>query len=366
MRQKTVRQKEIADLLGVSIATISRVLNDQPGVSPELREKVLDLIGQTNYSPDMRARSLATAATHTAAFVTHKFDDGAADDPFYPLILTGAEWYLSQYDYHILLAALEHETMVRPQTFAAFRERRIDGLILAGPYISTSFILHMLASNIPVVLVDNSLSQAPVNCIVSDDRGGAYAAACHLVEHGHKRIVCLTGPEGWASTSERIQGYAQAITEAGLEPAIVRSTDTTIAAGAIMMREALTKWPDLTAICAANDAMAIGAIRAARKAGRYVPDDVAVMGFDDISWAGINDPPLSTVHVYKRRMGQLAGQCLLDTIRDPTAAPTKTIVSTTLMIRQSCGCPEQPGSSQPAAGLEITDGSATKEVQEKP
>jgi len=358
MRQKTISQKEIAEQLGVSVATVSRVFNDQPGVSPELRGKVLDLMGQTNYSPNMMARSLATAMTHTAAFVTHKFDDGAVDDPFYPLILAGAESYLSQYNYHILLTALEHEAMARPQTFSAIRQRRVDGLILAGPDIATSFILHMLASNIPVVLVDNSLSQAAVNCIVSDDCGGAYAAACHLIEHGHKRIVCLSGPEEWISTRERIRGYTRAMTRIGLEPAIVHAYDTTIATGTTMMREALEKWPDLTAVCAVNDAIAIGAIRAVRKVGRRVPEDVAIMGFDDISWAVINDPPLSTVHVYKRRMGQLAGQCLLDAIQDAAAAPIKTIVSTTLVIRQSCGCPEPSGGSQPPAGLERSDGSA--------
>jgi DNA-binding LacI/PurR family transcriptional regulator len=254
--------------------------------------------------------------------------------------MEGAEAYLAQTNYHLLLTTVENGSMARPQAFSPVRQGRVDGLILAGPHISPPFILHMLATGVPVVLVDNCLSQAAVNCVLCDNVGGAYTAARHLIEHGHKRIVFLAGPNTWVSVSERAQGYSQAMAEAGLEPCIFYTNDTTIATGETMMREVLTKMPELTAVCATNDAVAIGMIRAAGKVGRRVPQDLAVIGFDDISWASINEPALSTVHVYKRRMGQLAGQGLLDSIQDPTAAPVRTIVSTKLIIRQSCGCPK--------------------------
>lgn len=360
MRQKSVRQKEIAEQLGVSVATVSRVLNDQPGVGFELRERVLNLISQTGYTPDMVARSLATARTHTVAFVVDKVNYVATEDPFYSLIMVGAEAYLSQCDYHILLAAVESKHLTHPQTFSAVRQGRVDGLILAGPHFSTPFILHMLTNGVPVVLVDNCLSQMPVNCVLSDDKGGAYMATRHLIEHDHQHIVFLSGPRTWVSNDERALGYVQALTEVGLEPHIIQADDTTIATGEAMMREALTQIPDLTAVCAVNDAVASGAIRAANKAGRHVPDDVAVIGFDDLSWTAINSPPLSTVHTYKRRIGQLAAQCLLDAIQDPHAVPIKTVVSTTLVIRQSCGCPEPPEDSHASLGLEASNGSVAK------
>jgi DNA-binding LacI/PurR family transcriptional regulator len=273
--------------------------------------------------------------------VTHKNNHTVLDDdPFYSIIIAGAEACLSQYNYHLLLTTVDDGIMARPQAFSPIRQGRVDGLILAGPHITPPFILHMLASRVPVVLVDNCLSRVPMNCVLCDNVGGAYAAARHLIEHGHKRIVFLAGPNAWVSVHERSRGYTQALTEAGLEPHIFYANDTTIATGEMAMREALANMPDLTAVCATNDAVAIGAMRAAGKAGRHVPNDVAVIGFDDVSWASISEPALSTIHVYKRRMRQLAGQCLLDAIQDADAAPIKTIVSTTLVIRQSCGCPE--------------------------
>jgi LacI family transcriptional regulator len=336
MDQRPITQKEIAERLGISIATVSRALNDQPGVSPTVRDRVLRLAHKTGYSPDIRARSLATSVTHTAAFVVHNAEHSAAKDPFYPVIMAGAEAYLSQHNYHILLSTVDDQTMARPQTFSVVNQKRVDGLILAGPDISASFILGLLTANIPLVLVDNCLSQTAINCVLNDDKGGAYSATRYLIEYDHDRIVFLSGPQEWVSNRDRMRGYQQAVREAGLEPLILHKPETTITSGRRMMLEALDQWPDLTAVCAVNDAVAIGAIRSAIKLGRHVPQDLSVIGFDDISWAAINEPPLSTVHVFKRRMGKLAAQHLLDHIRNPTSPPSKVIVSTKLSLRESC------------------------------
>jgi LacI family transcriptional regulator len=337
MGRRTITQKEIAERLGVSIATVSRALNDQPGVSPEVRAKILNIANEMGYSPDNRARSLVTSLTHTVAFVVHKAKHAAAEDPFYPIIMGGAEAYLSQHNYHILLTTLDDETMARPQAFSVVSQRRVDGLILAGPDISATFILSMVAAGVPLVLVDNCLSQMSVNCVLNDDEGGAYAATRHLLEHSYTRIAFLSGPQEWVSNRERARGYQRAMEEAHLEPLILRASETTIASGAEMMRRALERWPDLRAVCAVNDSVAIGAIRAAAGLGRRTPDDLAVIGFDDIRWAAMNEPPLSTVHVFKRRMGELAAQYLLNSIRNPNAPPVKTVVSTELVLRSSCG-----------------------------
>jgi DNA-binding LacI/PurR family transcriptional regulator len=251
--------------------------------------------------------------------------------------MAGAEAYLSQHNYHILLATLDDQTMARPQEFSTLSPRRVDGLILAGPDISAKFILHLVTTGIPLVLVDNCLSQTVVNCVLNDDEGGTYAATRHLMEHGHSRIAFLSGPQEWVSNRERARGYQRAMEEANLEPLILHGAETTIASGQEMMEQALERWPELTAVSAANDSVAIGAIRAAARLGRRTPDDLAVVGFDDISWAQMNDPPLTTVHVFKQRMGQLAAQLLLDCIQNPNTTPVKTLVSTDLVLRESCG-----------------------------
>jgi DNA-binding LacI/PurR family transcriptional regulator len=335
MGQRAITQKEIARRMDVSVATVSRALNDQPGVSAEVRDRVLSLAKELGYSPDIRARSLATSVTRTVAFIVHE-KHSATEDPFFPVIIAGAEAHLSQRDYHVLLTTVDDQTMARPRDFSLVNQKRVDGLILAGPDISPSFILSLVAADIPLVLADNNLSQTPVNCVLNDDEGGAYAATRCLLNHKHTRIAFLSGPEEWISNRERVRGYQRAVEEAGHRPLILHGTETTIASGREMMGLALERWPGLTAVCAVNDAVAIGAIRAAARLGRRIPETLSVFGFDDISWAAMNDPPLSTVHVFKRRMGELAAQRLLDLIQNRNGPPAKTIVSTELVLRDSC------------------------------
>jgi DNA-binding LacI/PurR family transcriptional regulator len=335
MGQRSITQKELARQLNVSIATVSRALNDQPGVSPDVRERILRLAKELGYSPDIRARSLATSVTHTVAFVVHD-NHSAAEDPFYPVIMAGAEAYLSQYNYHILLTTVDEQVIAHPRDFSVVNQKRVDGLILAGPDLSASFILSLVAADIPLVLVDNCLSQTSVDCVLNDDEGGAYAATQRLLEYGHRRIVFLSGPQHWVSNRERMRGWQRAMEEVNLEASSVHGAETTIDSGRNMMGQALDRWPDLTAVCAVNDAVAIGAIRTAARAGRQTPRDLSVVGFDDISWAAMNEPPLSTVHVFKRHMGELAARRLLYNIRNPGAPPAKTVVSTELVLRDSC------------------------------
>jgi LacI family transcriptional regulator len=330
-------QKKIAQKLGVSTATVSRTLNDLPGVSDDVRARILKAANELEYSPNLPARSLATSVTQTVAFVVHETNHIASEDPFYPVIMAGAQAFLAERNYHILLTTLDDRTMERPQAFSVVSQKRVDGLILAGPEISTPFVLAMQSAGIPVVLVDNCLSQTPINCVLNDDEGSAHQVTRHLLDHGHNRIVFLSGPQEWTSNRERARGYELALHEAGLEPYIIYGSRTTIETGQVMLREALDRWPDLTAVFGVNDSVAIGALRSASELGRRTPDDLAVFGFDDISWAALNQPPLSTVHVYKRRIGQLAAQCLLDSIVQPEAAPARTAVAAKLVLRASCG-----------------------------
>lgn len=335
--KNSVTLKAIANQVGVSIATVSRTLNDLPGVRPHLRDQILKVASELSYTPNLAARRLATSITQTVGFVVHQSLQAASNDPFYPTIMEGAEAYLAQHDYHILLAIVDDYTLSFPQDFSIINKGLVDGLILAGPEISPSFILSLLSANFPVILVDNMLTQTRVNCVLNDDAGGAYDSTHHLIEHGYAHIAFLSGPTAWVSNRERWRGYAQAMTEANLEPRVLYGKETTIQSGEYLMAQALERWPDLEAVCAVNDSVAIGAIRAASRIGCRTPEDLAVIGFDDIRWASLNLPPLSTVHVFKRRIGQLAAQSLLECIKSPDAPPAKVVVSTRLVLRESCG-----------------------------
>src|SRR5690606_6119339 len=203
--------EQIASDLNVSSASVSRALNDRPGVSRELRERILARARELNYTPGITARGLATSRTFSVGFfVRQKPGLSTQSDPYYGEMLHGAEQVCAETDYHLTIATLTDAMLAEPRAFRFVRERRIDGMMLAGPDIPNEFILTMLQSGLPVVLIDNRLEYSPVNCVNSDDEQGAYQAACHLIKSGHHSIGIISGPEHWPSNMRRVKGYHHA------------------------------------------------------------------------------------------------------------------------------------------------------------
>jgi LacI family transcriptional regulator len=328
--------EQIASDLNVSNASVSRALNDRPGVGQELRERILARARELNYTPGITARGLATSRTFSIGFfVRQKPGLPTQSDPYYGEMLHGAEQVCAETDYHLTIATLTDAMLAEPAAFRFVRERRIDGMMLAGPDIPNEFILTMLQSGLPVVLIDNRLDYSPVNCVNSDDEQGAYQAACHLVESGHRNIGIISGPEHWPSNLRRVRGYHHALQDSGLPFQIVHVSRTTIESGEEAYQTLIARYPSLTGICAVNDSMAIGAIRQAQKDGKDVPDDLSVVGFDDIDWAALNHPPLTTVNVPKQQMGKEAARRLLSLLDDPDSVPVEITVSVQFVQRES-------------------------------
>jgi len=328
--------EQIAAELQISSASVSRALNDRPGVSKALREQILQRARELNYTPSVTARGLATSQTFTLGFfVREKPHLSAQTDPFYGPALKGVEQVSAASEYHVAIGMLTNDILNAPNEFRFVRERRIDGMILAGPDIPTDFILAMLATHVPLVLLDNKLAHSAINCVTTDDDTGGYDAARHLIEGGHQQIGVISGPQHWYSNARRVRGVQLALAEAGLPPRIVHMEHTTIESGEAATRQLLAEHPQITGICAVNDAMALGAIRAARRDGRQVPDDLSVVGFDNIDWAQLNDPPLTTVDVPKQQLGQEAARRLLSIVGDGDASPVEVVVSTHLIVRGS-------------------------------
>ncbi len=338
------RQRELADQLGVSTATVSRALNDKPGVSTETRRRVVSAAQEMGYRPNAAARALSTATTRTVVFAVHRRQFPLAADPFYPGIMRGLEETLSVEHFGVMLLTLSDEDIqAGPTSLAVLQEGRVDALVAAGPDIPPQFILAAASSSLPVVLVDNALRETAIPAVTSDDSGGCRAATCHLVDvHGHTSIALLRGTPGWVSSDERAAGYCEAMDVAGLEPRVVSVEGTTVETGAEALTEVLKNWPDVTAVVAVNDAMAIGAIRRARELGRHVPEGLAIVGFDDISWAALSDPPLTTVRVPIVQIGRRAGRVLLDYFNELVTVSSRTTLATELIVRTSCGCAPSP------------------------
>lgn len=335
--------EDIAKALGVSNATVSRALNDKPGVGSTLRDQILAKAREMNYVPNFTARSLANSQTYTIGFfVREKKGLPSAKDPFYYEIQLGVEQAVAKTDYHVSVATLTTDVLARPQDFRFTRERRIDGMILAGPDIPAEFIMAMLRTHIPLVLVDNRLNQTAINAVNSDDESGAYHATRYLIGRGHLRIGMIAGPQNWSSSERRVNGYHRAIAEAGLSPHISHVDRTTVDSGMKAYLELNSRQPELTGLCAANDSMAIGAMRAAQKQGRSIPDDLSVIGFDDIELAALSIPSLTTMHVPKTQIGKEAARRLLAILDDPDLLPAETIVPVNLIERESVmAIPEQ-------------------------
>ncbi len=328
--------EQIAKELSVSSASVSRALNDRRGVSIELRERILQRARELKYTPSITARGLVTSKSFGIGFfVREKPGISMHTDPFYGEILHGVERALANTDYHVTIATLTRDIILAPLDFRFVRERRIDGMILAGPDIPSDTIMTLMQSGIPLALVDNQLSHSRINCVNSDDEGGAYQAARYLLELNHHKIGVLSGPKQWASNARRVAGFQRALSARDLSPSIVYADQTTIESGEDTYRHLIALHPDLTAICAVNDAMALGALRAAQESGKSVPGDLSIIGFDDIPLASLNEPQLTTIRVPKSQMGIEVAQRLLAMLDNPDLVPVEMLVSVELIKRSS-------------------------------
>ncbi len=333
---------DVAARAGVSPATVSKVLNDRPGVSPQTRERVLQAAQELSYSPSVAARSLATSRTYNVGYIGYKYGYVLPADlrpsSGAPGTLEGIDEELTRRGYHLLTTWVDREAVKGLDVPNMVHQGRVDGLILNGPAFSPRFILQLRNRGLPIVLVDNFLNETAIDCVLCDNEGGAYQAAKHLIEHGHERIVFLSGPADWLSSHERAAGYRRALHEAGLEPHLVFMPNTIVDTGRQAMLTALEEYPDLTAVMAVNDATAVGAVQSCRQAGRAVPDEVAVAGFDDTDWAQIHTPPLTTVHISWHEIGIQAARRVVDLIERDDQVPLQMRLAVQLVIRQSCGC----------------------------
>lgn len=334
--------KDVANRAGVSPSTVSRVLNDRPGISLQTRERVFRIARELNYSPSVAARSLATARTYNVGYVGYKHGFVLpANLRFSNVtfgILEGIDEELTRQGYHMFTTYVDKEAVKGLDVPSMIHQGRVDGLILNGPAIRPRFILQLRNAGLPIVLVDNLLSETAIDCVLCDNEGGAYRAARHLIEHNHEYIVFLSGPAAWLSSRERAAGYRRALHEAGLEPRIVFMPNTIVNTGRQAMLKALEEHSDLTAVVAVNDATAVGAVQACQQAGRAVPDEVAVVGFDDEPWAQMHAPALTTVRIHWHEIGVQAARRVIGLIERDDQVPIQMRLAVELIIRQSCGC----------------------------
>ena len=327
---------DVADRAGVSSATVSRVVNDYPHVRPEVRERVQQAIEELGYHPDLIARSLAGQQSGILGLVIPLAIEGLFEDPFYPRLMQGISQACNHHDCILSLLLMnspEEEVKLFPRIS---RKKPFDGVILAAVRSGDPLIYNLLANKVAFVLHGRH-DNPRVSFVDVDNVAGAFTAVTHLIRLGRSRIATITGPEDSFAAQDRAQGYTQALRSRGypVDEALVVKGDFTETSGYEGMQRLLPRKPD--AVFVASDTMALGALRAMREAGLTAPDDVSVVGFDDMPHAATADPPLTTVRQPIRRAGGIAVETLLDLLENGLEPPRRIVLPTELIIRASCG-----------------------------
>ena len=328
--------EEVAELAGVSRATVSRVVNGSSRVSPEAQTAVTAAIAELGYVPNRAARSLVTRRTDTLVLIVHERPDTVFADPFFASVLRGVNQALSPTDFQLVLLQAQGESQ-RDRALRYVGNGHVDGVMLISLHGDDILPTAISAAGVPLVMAGRLLAGNSVDYVDADNVGGARDAAGYLLAAGRRRLATIAGPADMSVGIDRLRGYTEAVRQVAdeLSAARVAVGDFTEESGERAAARLLADHPDIDGLFAASDLMAMGALRALRAAGRRVPDDVAVVGFDDAVFAAYADPPLTTVRQPVELMGQEMVRLLLARIADPWTDPAEVILPTALVTRAS-------------------------------
>ncbi|MEU5269895.1 LacI family DNA-binding transcriptional regulator [Streptomyces hygroscopicus] len=329
-RQPTL--DEVTELAGVSRSVASRAINNAPHVSRAKREAVERAVRQLGYVPNPTARALATRQTGAAALVVSGEDPSIFADPFFAQVIVGASAALEEADLHLMLC-LAASGRSRKRVEGLVRSKGADGVMLMALRENDPLARMAEEAEIPVVFGGRPVGTVPRWYVDVDNVGGAREATEYLVSRGRTRVAAICGRLDTEAGRARYRGYRDAMLGAGLGPFPPQEGDFTEPSGAAAMAALLVNHPDVDGVFAANDNMGAGALRALREAGRLVPADVAVVGFDDLAVAQIADPPLTTVHQPLTAFGREMARMLVALISGQDPSPL--ILPTHLVTRAS-------------------------------
>lgn len=347
-RRKRTTLKQVAQQAGVSPTTVSFVLNKTPGttISPATRTRVINAARALDYLPSAAARSLVTGKTNTLGLVIHEADLLLVD-AFVPQLLYGLNQVAQRSGYTVQVEGIDTVVGTNQTPNASsddpylrmIQARGLDGLIVLDPRDGDANLVRRIESGTPIVTLGTVVSAEPYR-VVSDNAAGMRCATQHLLTLGRKRIAHLTfSPRGRSGTDGRLTGYREAIEGAGMDydEALVEETGYSAASGADAMARLLAREPELDAVTCGNDTVALGAVAALTDAGRRIPDDVAVVGFDDLPIAAQLRPALTTVRTDPVATGERAMEMLVQLVGGQTPPQREAHMPTELVVRDSCG-----------------------------
>ncbi|MER7515532.1 LacI family DNA-binding transcriptional regulator [Streptomyces sp. NPDC126499] len=328
--------EEVAARAGVGRGTVSRVINKASGVRESTRRAVQRAIDELGYVPNLAARSLAGRPAGAVALVMTKTDWRLFGEPFFSEVVRAVGDALSEAGLQLLLTLVRTDDE-RRRLVEYVRGGRVDGVLLMSVPAEDALPDMLADAGLPTVLLGRRSGDERVTYVDTDNVGGARAAVRHLAGGGRKAIAAITGPPDMYVAQCRLRGYREALADAGLPevPSLVVEGDFTEASGRRAMAELIERHPAVDAVFAASDSMAAGALTALLAAGRRVPEDVAVVGFDDFELAERTEPPLTTVRQPMEEIGRTMVRLLLEEMEQPEVAWRHVILRTRLMVRGS-------------------------------
>lgn len=328
--------KTVAARAGVGRTTVSRVINGSTLVSDEARAAVLAAIAELNYVPNSVARGLVTSRTNSIALVIPESESRLGSEPYFAAVIRGVSTGLADTRTQLQLI-LVRDQGERDRLTVSVAERRVDGVIVASVHGNDPLPGLLEGVGLPTVLSGRRSPEESLSHAHCDNVGGARAAVRHLLERGRRTIATITGPMDMDVGRGRLQGWQEALREAGLDPdeRLVAVSDFTEEGGRQAVRTLLDRVPETDALFVASDVMAAGALIELRERGRRIPDDVAVVGFDDSYIARHTNPPLTSVRQPVEEIGRTIARILLQEIADPDAPRQHIELPTELVVRRS-------------------------------
>jgi LacI family transcriptional regulator len=327
--------KDIARESGVNISTVSRALNNGYGVNPETRDLVMAVAQRLNYRPNRVARGLVTGRSHSLALIVSDIRN-----PFFAEVARGAADAARADHCELVLCNSDLDAERQMGYVQSLLEKRVDGILMNSvAALSAEDQKQLAGCGVPIVLLNRTVASRAFSTVSADNEAGGVLAAQHLLELGHRNIAHITGPRQHGNLSDRTRGFVETLAAASkpLTPLVLHGAFN-FEGGRDLTAKLLEQHPKVTAIFAANDVMAFGAVRAILDRGLRIPDDISLIGFDNIEFSSIIHPPLTTIHQPKYEMGHAAVEILLRMGRDKThRTPESRVLGVELVERQSCG-----------------------------
>lgn len=331
--------KDVARLAGVDPSTVSRVIADNPRISAKTKEKVLKVMEELDFHPNAIARSLANRSTKTIGVIMPHSTEQVFVNPFFTEVMRGIGVSALKRGYNVLFSTGSNSEEEYKATNRLVNEKRVDGLILLTSRLGDLTIESLRKKHFPFVVVGKPSSMEDVNWVDNDNQEAGFKAAEYLIKLGHKRIGFIGGEFTYVFMGERFKGYKRALDSYGLKfgKELLSLGEFVEEGGYSAMKKLLAQGNRPTAIVAADDLMAFGAMRAIKEEGLVIPDDISVIGFNDTPLASYVDPPLSSMGIFVYDLGYNAGEILINQLQESDGHKKHIVIPASLSIRRSTG-----------------------------